>query len=61
MVSGEYYPSDSYRPHAYEPQPPFVQDFGSDFDPSVPLSANPEADVFDTGDIDITGVSIPSR
>ena len=46
-----YYPSDAYRPHAYEQQPPF-QDFGTDFDPSFPSSAISEADVSGSGDID---------
>ena len=55
-----YYPSDAYRPHAYEQQPPPFQDFGTDFDPSFPSSAISEADVSGSGDI-LTGGSIPLR
>ena len=48
-----YYPSDSYRPHSFEQQPPPFQDlFGTDFDPSFPFSANSDADFPVSVDID---------
>ena len=49
---GEYlYPSDPYRSHPFEHQPPPFQDFGTDFVPSFPSSANSEADFLGSGDI----------
>ena len=49
LYHGEYlYPSDPYRSHPFEQQPPPFQDFGTDF---VPSSANSEADVSGSGDI----------
>ena len=45
-----YYPSDSYRPHSFEQQPPPFQDFGTDFVPSFPSSAISEADFSGFGD-----------
>ena len=57
-----YYPSDSYRPHTFEQQPPPFQDsVGADFDPSFPYSANSDADFRSPGTSIIIGGSIPLR
>ena len=52
LDQGEFYTSDPYYSHSDVRQPPFVQEFDTDFYPSFPTSAIPEEEVFDTGVID---------